>query len=141
MNKFFFVVAAPTMGAEALTAVYDLRWMMVFIVWLILADFWFGVSASRKRGEAFCLARAGRRTCNKLVDYIAYLLSGAMLGLAVFEPLGIAGHIATAAAGLALGCVWEAESIVDHVCELHGVKRRFSLWRLLLRLLKSRFGG
>ena len=32
------------MGAEAMTALYDLRWMIVFIVALILCDFWWGIS-------------------------------------------------------------------------------------------------
>lgn len=41
-----FVVG--TMSAEALTALFDLRWMLVLIVVLIVADFWFGVSESLK---------------------------------------------------------------------------------------------
>lgn len=42
-----FVVG--TMSTEALTALFDLRWMLVLIVVLIVADFWFGVSESIKR--------------------------------------------------------------------------------------------
>lgn len=41
-----FVVG--TMSTEALTALFDLRWMLVLIVVLIVADFWFGVSESLK---------------------------------------------------------------------------------------------
>ena len=44
-----FVVG--TMSTEALTALFDLRWMLVLIVVLIVADFWFGVSESIKRHE------------------------------------------------------------------------------------------
>lgn len=39
-----FVVS--TMGMEAMQALFDLRWMLVLIVVLIVADFWFGVSDS-----------------------------------------------------------------------------------------------
>lgn len=41
-----FVVG--TMSAEALTALFDLRWMLVLIVVLIVADFWFGVGEPKK---------------------------------------------------------------------------------------------
>ena len=64
------------MGAEALGAIYDLRWMLVLVVLLILSDFWFGVSESLHKHEHFRFSRAGRRTCNKFGDYFFYLLIG-----------------------------------------------------------------
>lgn len=73
-----------TMGMECITAIYDLRWMIVLIVVLIVADFWFGLSESLFKHEEFRFSRAGRRTCNKLVDYLTYLLLGAVIGLAIF---------------------------------------------------------
>lgn len=127
-----------TMGSEAMSALYDLRWMLVFIVVLILADFWFGVSESLKKNEHFRFSRAGRRTCNKGVDYLTYLLVGALLGLAIFEPLGWATHTTTAAIGLGFGCVWEMDSIIGHVCALHGVKNKFSVKRFLILLIKKK---
>lgn len=138
MQKQLYIILAATMGSEAAGALYDLRWMLVFILWLTAADFWFGISESRKRKIPFRLSRAGRRTCNKLTDYVAYLLTGALLGMALFEPLHIAGHTTTAACGLALGCLWEIDSIVGHVLFLHGLEGRFSLRRFLLSLIKHR---
>lgn len=85
-------IVVGTMGGEALLALYDLRWMLILIVVLILADFWFGVSESLHKHEHFRFSRAGRRTCNKAVDYITYLILGSVLGLAIFEPLGWATH-------------------------------------------------
>lgn len=131
-------VTTATMPEEALTAIYDLRWMLALIVALILSDFWFGISDSLHRHETFRFSRAGRRTCNKAVDYINYLLVGTLLGFAVFEPLGIAGHVETAAVGLGLGCVWELDSIVGHVCALHGVENKFSIKRFVISLLKRK---
>lgn len=131
-------VVVGTMGTEALTALYDLRWMLVLIVVLIVADFWFGVSESLHKHEHFRFSRAGRRTCNKAVDYVTYLILGSVIGLAVFEPLGWATHTTTAAIGLGFGCVWEIDSIVGHVCELHGVKNRFSVKRLIIAIIKKK---
>ena len=127
-----------TMSAEALTALFDLRWMLVLIVVLIVADFWFGVSESLKNHEHFRFSRAGRRTCNKAVDYITYLILGSVLGLAIFEPLGWANHVTTAAIGLGFGCIWEVDSIVGHVCVLHGIKNTFSVKRLIIALIKRK---
>lgn len=131
-------VMVGTMGTEALAALFDLRWMLVLIFVLIVADFWFGVSESLNRHEHFRFSRAGRRTCNKAVDYITYLILGSVLGLAIFEPLGWANHVTTAAVGLGLGCIWEIDSIVGHVCELHGVTNRFSVKRLIISLIKKK---
>ena len=131
-------IVVGTMGGEALSALYDLRWMLVLIVVLILADCWFGVSESLRKREHFRFSRAGRRTCNKGVDYLTYLMLGSVLGLAIFEPLGWATHTTTAAVGLGFGCVWEMDSIVGHVCALHGIKNRFSVKRFIIALLKKK---
>lgn len=123
---------------ECITAIYDLRWMIVLIVVLIVADFWFGLSESLFKHEEFRFSRAGRRTCNKLVDYLTYLLLGAVIGLAIFEPLNITTHTVTAAIGLGFGCLWEVDSIVGHICALHGVKSKFSVKRIIILLLKRK---
>ena len=126
------------MGAEAMTALYDLRWMIVFIVALILCDFWWGISESRKTGQELRFSRAGRRTCNKLVDYLTYLLVGALLGLAIFEPLEWATHTTTAAVALGFGCLWEIDSIVGHVCAVHNIRWNFSVKKLIVSLVKKK---
>lgn len=132
------MTASATMAAEAMQVVKDLRWMIVCIAVLIVTDLWFGVSESRKRKVPIRLSRAGRRTCNKLIDYFAYLFFGAIMGMAIFEPLGIASHTTSAAAGLSLACVWEMDSIVNHVLALHGYTGRFSLMRLATGFLKRK---
>lgn len=46
---------------------------------LIIADLRFGVEAAKKRGEKIRFSRAGRRTINKIVDYLCWvLLAGAI---------------------------------------------------------------
>ena len=140
MNESSRVLLFAAWGSEAMSALYDLRWMIVAVIILIVADFWFGVSESLgKRGNEFRFSRAGRRTCGKFIDYLAYLLIGCTMGLAIFEPLGIASHTTVAAVGLGLGCLWEVDSIVGHVCALHGVENRFSVKRFIVSLLKRKY--
>lgn len=131
-------VAWGIMGSEALTVLYDLRWMLVLIVVLVVADFWFGVSESLKKNKEFRFSRAGRRTCNKVIDYLTYLLIGAVLGLALFEPLELCDHTVSAAIGLGLGCLWEIDSIIGHVCALHGMSNPFSVKKILIAILKKK---
>lgn len=132
------MIGTSAFSAEALQVVYDLRWMLMLVVVLIVTDFWYGLSESLQKKEHFRFSRAGRRTCNKFMDYVGYLLLGTVFGLGIFEPLGIASHVTTAAIGLAFGCVWEVDSIVGHVCALHGIKNRFSVKRFIISLLKRK---
>lgn len=132
------LLVISTMGTEALTVLFDLRWMLVLIVVLIVADFWFGLSESIRNHVDFRFSRAGRRTCNKCVDYSTYLLLGAVLGLGIFEPLGWATHTTTAAVGLGFGCIWEVDSIIGHVCALHGLTWKFSMKKMMIALIKSK---
>lgn len=136
--KIVAPILFDTIPSEALVVVHDLRWMIVLVVMLVLADFWFGVSASVRRNEEFRFSRAGRRTCNKFVEYMAYLLLGTLFGLAIFEPLGWATHTTTAAVALGLGCLWEVDSIIEHICELRGYDAVPSVKKIIIAYLKQR---
>ena len=72
---------------ECTQILYDLRWMILLAIILILSDLWFGISASRVQGIAIRKSRAGRRTLNKLVDYICYILLGAVMGKQSENPM------------------------------------------------------
>lgn len=118
-----------SIGAELLTVVYDLRYMVICSIALILADLWWGYSESSMRYEKakkdnneigidnwkWHKSRAGRRTANKIVDYLTYLVVGALIGLAITEPMDICSHVWTAAIGLGLGCACEIASIIGHI--------------------------
>lgn len=138
-----------SVGAELVTVVYDLRWMVIFAVVLILADLWWGRAASRKKYfeaktennsilmEKFRWhkSRAVRRTCNKIVDYLTYLVVGAIFGLAIFEPMDICNHIWTAAIGLLIGSACEVSSIIGHMVYVKmGIDvKAIDVWRALMR--------
>ena len=66
------VAGAYSFIGEIKGVVFELRWMLVFIVVMIIADFVLGIIDSVvKRGEDFRFSRAGRRTmlrsCSRLV--------------------------------------------------------------------------
>lgn len=136
-------------GAECLGAVYDLRWMIIFAAILIGFDFWWGIrELNLKRSRAtrekdkerykFHFSQAGRRTLNKLVDYLSYLLIGCVAGLAITEPMGIATHTTTAAIGLGFGFLFEISSIVGHIAVVKGINIRLNLKRLLVAIIKHK---
>ena len=142
-------VSWTVFGAECLTAVYDLRWMIILAVILIGTDFWWGcreLASKRKKATLamdkerykFHFSQAGRRTLNKAVDYLTYLLVGCVAGLAITEPMGIATHTTTAAVGLGFGMLFELSSIVGHIAAVKGINIHLNLKRLLVAIIKHK---
>ena len=141
------------LGGEMLDAVFELRYMILFSAILILADFWWGHSDSMKRyAEALAKAdnvgiekykwhksRAIRRTANKIVDYVTYMLVGTFFGLAIIEPLGWGNHIYAALIGLGVGCLAELASIIGHYFYVKfGVEiKLIDVWKMLGNIVVS----
>lgn len=135
-------------ASEALQAIFDLRWMIAFMVILIATDFWWGWRENKKhRDEAegeekkkykFRFSTAGRRTLNKLVDYTTYLLVGCVAGFAITEPLGICTHTTTAALGIGFGCLFEISSIVGHIAVVKGMNVKLNLKGLIVAIFKRK---
>lgn len=131
-------VATGSFYNEMTAAVYGLRWMVLAVAVLVAVDFVSGLTASvRLKGEEFRFSRAGRRTLAKLLEYYGYLLVGVTLGKSL-EPLGLLDYVQFAAVGLCFAVLWEVDSIVGHICDLHGIKARFSLKRLFISLVKKK---
>ena len=125
-------------STELTVIIYDLRWMIALCVCLILTDLWVGIRDSAQKGHEVRASRAGRRTCNKMIDYLCYLIVGSLFGLAVFEPLGLCNHLTTAAIGIGLGCIFDLNSIIGHICSIHGMKNSINLWKILMAYLRKR---
>lgn len=123
---------------ECTQILYDLRWMIILAIILILSDLWFGLSASRHQNIKIRKSRAGRRTLNKIVDYICYVLLGAVLGKAIGEPYGM-NPIVVSITLMVLCYCFEVDSIYGHICEIHGIKKRYSIWKILFKLLTFKF--
>lgn len=134
-----------------MSVVYDLRYMVMCAVALILADLWWGYSENRMRYEQaqaegseidkekykWHKSRAGRRTANKVVDYVTFLCCGALIGMAITEPMDICSHVWTAAIGLGIGCACEIASIIGHIAyvKMHTEISMVDGWKAFVRFL------
>lgn len=135
------VVGAYSFVGEIKEVVYQLRWMLVFIVVMIIADFVLGIIDSVvKRGEEFRFSRAGRRTMCKFIEYNSYLVLGFMMGIAILQPVGVCSYTVSAMCGLGLAILFEFDSIMDHICAIHGIKNRVSIKRILVSMIKKKYG-
>ncbi len=136
------VVGAYSFISEIKGVVFELRWMLAFIIVMIVADFVLGIIDSVvKRGEDFRFSRAGRRTMCKFIEYNSYLVLGFMLGLAILQPAGICSYTISAMCGLGLAIIFEFDSIMDHVCNIHGIKNKVSIKRLLVGYIKKKYNA
>lgn len=132
-------VASVSLYPELQQVFYDIRWAVLFICVLIVTDFWSGLTASvRVRREDFRFSRALRRTLVKFSEYMCFIILGTLLAKAILEPAGVCSHVAGGALGAALALFCEADSIYGHVCDLHGIKGRFSLKRLFVCYIKRK---
>lgn len=132
-------VIGGTFYTELLQVLFDLRWAVLFIIVMVFTDFWSGLTASVKvRKEDFRLSRALRRTICKFLEYVNFIIFGLLLAKATLEPFGIGSDTTGGAIGAAAALLIEFDSIYGHVCDIHGIKKRFSLKRLFVAYLKRK---
>ena len=133
------VIGGYTFLGEMKQVIFDLRWMFLFILILIAADFILGIIDSIiKRGEEFRFSRAGRRTMCKFIEYNSYLVLGFTFGIAVLQPVGICNYMISSVGGLCLAILFEADSINDHISARHGIETKFSVKKWLVEYLKKK---
>jgi hypothetical protein len=139
-NSFNTIFKTGIIGftSECYAIIFDLRWMILLAFVLILSDFWFGISVSRMQGIEVRKSRAGRKTLNKVIDYLCYVLLGAVIGKAIGDPYGL-NPITVSITIMILCYCFEIDSIYNHICELHGVKKRYSIWAILWKLITFKF--
>ncbi len=109
---------------------------------LVLADLNFGIAAARKRkkeaikqGKQFeevRFSRAGRRTLNKITDYLCWVTLAGLFGQAFGQILGIP---ALAAIILLVIYVLELSSCFSNFFEARGIKKKVNLWRFFEKKL------
>lgn len=139
-NSFNTIFKTGIIGftSECYAIIFDLRWMILLAFILILSDFWFGISVSRMQGIEVRKSRAGRKTLNKIIDYLCYVLLGAVIGKAIGDPYGL-NPITVSITIMILCYCFEIDSIYNHICELHGVKKRYSIWTILWKFITFKF--
>lgn len=82
-------VITATLMSGFMDFIEPLKWFMLLGLLLILADLRFGIAAAKKRSEQIRFSRAGRRTINKMIDYLCWILVAGALGKAFGIPFNI----------------------------------------------------
>lgn len=109
---------------------------------LVLADLNFGIAAAKKRKrdaikqgkqyEDVRFSRAGRRTFNKITDYICWVTLAGLFGQAFGHILGIP---ALAAIILLVIYVLELSSCFSNYFEARGINKKVNLWKFFAKKL------
>ena len=120
IGGFMAVTLAPIMEQF-----YSLRYFFILLPILLAADLLFGIKAAGVRKERVKRSRAVKRTLNKFVDYVCWLLLAGALGLVFGEPF----HIPILPiVVMAIVVSIELESCVVNYFEYKGKKVKFN-WR------------
>lgn len=125
-----------SMVEELQTMVWDMRWLIALCVVLIAVDLVFGIENAHVHNEKIRRSRAIRRTANKFIDYMCWLLFAGIFAKAFATPFGLADTTITAGVML-VACVSEVDSILQNYSEAHS-KERFSIMQFLLNLIKRK---
>lgn len=103
-----------------------LKWFMLLGAILIIADLRFGIAAAKYRGERIRISRAIRRTLNKIVDYLCWILLAGAMG----KAFGITFDLPILPAIVLLviyGC--EINSCYGNYFESHGKKVKINIFK------------
>ena len=103
-----------------------LKWFLLLGLILIFADLKFGIAAAKKRGEKIRISRAGRRTINKIVDYLCWILVAGAMGKAFGIPFNIP---ILPAIILLVVCGLEINSVFMNYFEARGKKAKVNIFK------------
>lgn len=122
--------------AEMQQLIYDMRWLLLLCAVLIIADLKFGIENSQAKGEMIRTSRALRRTINKLIDYLCWLMFSGVFAEAFAVPFGVE-IMPVAAAVMLIACFNEIDSIVQNYHAARG-QEGVSLIRFVVSLAKRK---
>lgn len=106
--------------------VSPIRWFLLAALALVVADLKFGIDAARHRGEVIRKSRAVRRSINKIIDYLCWILVATSFGEAFGTPFGI--PVLPAIVLLVVyGC--EINSCFNNYFEAHGSRVRINIFK------------
>ena len=133
-----FKSAMVSFLAEWYGFIWDLRWMIVFGIFLVIGDLWFGISESKYKKRKIVWSDARSKTFIKGVDYLCYITIGIALGKAIAQPYGL-DPLIVATTMLFICYMFELNSIYKHICTLHDVKPQYDLWDFLFMVITFKF--
>jgi hypothetical protein len=125
-NRNVIVGAMSAALSEMIEFLSPLKWFALLGLVLIFADLRFGVQAAKTRGEKIRISMAGRRTVNKMVDYICWVFLAAAIDKA-FMPFSI-----PLLPGIMLLVVYgfEINSCYSNYFESRGEKIKVDFWKI-----------
>lgn len=109
-----------------------LKWIFIAAAVLVLVDLRFGIAAARARGEPVRPSRAVRRTINKMVDYLCWIILSGVIGQAFGVPLSIP-LLPLIILLVIFGC--EINSCYSNYFESKGKKIKVNVFRLFAKKL------
>lgn len=117
---------------------YELRWMIILGILLVISDFWFGVSESRMKRKKVRRSSACRKSINKSIDYFCYITLGSIFGKAMgeyyhFDPIFVSASV------MIICYLFEIDSVYGHICALHGIKKPLSIWKVIRWVFTLKF--
>lgn len=116
--------------SEFVDFLYPLRFFLLAAVVLVLVDLRFGIEAAKVRGEKIRKSRAGRRTINKMVDYLCWILLAGALDKAFGIPFDIP---LLPALVLLVVYGFEINSCYGNYFEAHGKKVKVNVFKLFAK--------
>lgn len=102
-----------------------LKYLIFLAFVLIVADLRWGIAAARKRREEIRWSRAVRRTINKFIDYILWIMIAALLGKGFGTVFNV--PIITFIVLLIVYTI-ELSSICGHYFYIKDIKKRIDFW-------------
>lgn len=103
------------------------KWVLLLALVIVCVDLRFGIRAAKVRGEVIRTSRAIRRTINKMVDYVCWILLAGVLGEAFGEPFSIP-LLPLVVLLVIFGC--EINSCYSNYFESHGKKVKVNIFKL-----------
>ena len=116
----------PVFMSSFMDFIEPLKWFLLLGLILIFADLRFGIAAAKKRGEKIRISRAGRRTINKIVDYLCWILVAGAMGKAFGIPFNIP---ILPAITLLVVCGLEINSVFMNYFEARGKKVKVNIFK------------
>ena len=80
---------AATLMSSMMEFITPLKWFMLLAVIIIICDLRFGIRAAKHRNEVIRTSRAIRRSVNKVIDYVCWILLAGGMGHAFGIPLDV----------------------------------------------------
>lgn len=128
------VILTTSFYSEFVGCLWEMKWMLLALGFCVAADFYYARGETKVRyklaegaGDVVMMehfkwrtSRATRRSVNKSIDYVIWMLLGMLIGKGLLDPIGVS-HIWGMWAAAMTACACEIMSAGGHFFFLRGV--------------------